>query len=75
MEKLRPPDPTLREARIRSGWSQIDLAKVCDLTQTTISHIENGKTTPAERTRRQIEVICGKVDWQRTREQAIILSN
>lgn len=75
MEKVHQHAPTLREARIRAGWTQSQLAKVTDLTNVTISNIENGKTKPAVKTIRQIEVICGRVDWQRTRDQAIILSN
>lgn len=74
INKINLP-PTLREARIRSGWSQKALAKVTDLTQATISNIETGRHVPQEITRKQIEVCCGKVDWSRTREQAIISSN
>ena len=69
------PLPTLREARIKSGWTQEKLAVVTDLTNVTISNIERGITEPQEQTRRQIEVCCGKIDWKRTREQAIISSN
>ncbi|MEX1011068.1 MAG: helix-turn-helix transcriptional regulator [Balneolaceae bacterium] len=66
---------TLRIARIENGWSQTMLAKVCDLTQATISNLETGRTQPADRTRRQIETLFGPIDWDETRKQAVILRN
>ena len=69
------PIPTLQEARLGSGWTQGKLAELLDTTQATISHIETGKTSPSDLSRRRLESIFGRIDWKRTKEQAIIASN
>ena len=67
---------TLLIARIKAGWTQKMLAQVCDVTQTTISHLETGKTYPQEITKKRIEIALGSpIDWQRTKYDAIIRSN
>ncbi|PWN05643.1 helix-turn-helix domain-containing protein [Rhodohalobacter mucosus] len=66
---------TLRVARIKNGWSQEDLARVCGVTNMTISNIERGKTIPQEITRKRIESILGPIDWRKTEDMAIIISN
>ncbi|MFE0131770.1 helix-turn-helix domain-containing protein [Streptomyces sp. NPDC059037] len=38
---------TLKDQRKRAGWTQIRLAKRCNMSQTKISNIESGKLTPA----------------------------
>ncbi|MFD8112421.1 helix-turn-helix domain-containing protein [Streptomyces microflavus] len=37
----------LKEQRRRAGWTQVRLAKRCNMSQTKVSNIESGKLTPA----------------------------
>ncbi|GLU45887.1 helix-turn-helix domain-containing protein [Nocardiopsis ansamitocini] len=37
----------LKEERNRAGWTQVRLAKRCNMSQTKVSNIESGKLTPA----------------------------
>ncbi|MFD5751017.1 Scr1 family TA system antitoxin-like transcriptional regulator [Streptomyces sp. NPDC127033] len=37
----------LKEERRRAGWTQVRLAKRCNMSQTKVSNIEGGKLTPA----------------------------
>lgn len=60
----------LRTARVSEGWTQADLAKAALCTNETISLIELGKVTPFASTRRRIEYILGKIDWDLTKDKA-----
>lgn len=45
----------IKEIRKKSGQSQFELAQACELSQTYLSQIENGKKTPNLST---LEAIC-----------------
>lgn len=59
-------------ARISRGWSQQELANLVGLTQTTISHLETGRTAPKVQTRHSLESVLGTIDWRVTKSEAII---
>lgn len=68
--------PTLRIARIRSGWSQGQLAQVADISTVSISNLETGKHSPQDLTRKRIEIALGtEIDWQATKMQGAVLKN
>ena len=68
--------PTLRIARIKSGWSQTQLAQVADISVVSISNLETGKHSPQELTRKRIEIALGtEIDWQETRVQGAAMLN
>lgn len=49
----------LRSARIRAGFSQRELSSRSGITQTSISQIESGKTSPRFATLDQLIATCG----------------
>lgn len=52
-----PKRKALIEARDRKGWKQEELAKMLDMTQQTISLIENGHRNPNIRTAKKLEML------------------
>lgn len=70
MHSIKP----LRTVRIESNMSQMELASYADVTQTTISHIENGVHIPQKKTRDKIEKVLGSVDWSRTFDEGLVSS-
>lgn len=66
---------TLKIARIKNGWTQQDLANVCNATMVTISNLETGKHSPQEQTKRKIEIVLGPIDWTATKDEGLIQSN
>lgn len=57
---------TLKVARANKNLNQSELAYVAEVSKVTLSHIENGKVQPQERTKEKIENVLGPVDWKRT---------
>jgi transcriptional regulator with XRE-family HTH domain len=49
----------LREARIRAGLSQVELAAKVDTNQPTISNWEHGKCEPTEKQEKQLRIVLG----------------
>ena len=57
----------LPQIRSASGYSQMKLAELTGISQSTISQIEQGRTYPQAVTRYKIEKILGPVDWIATK--------
>lgn len=57
---------TLKIARTRKNLKQSQVAEILDITVTTISLIESGHVTPQQRTRKKLEMLLGKIDWNAT---------
>lgn len=48
----------IKQLRIRKGYNQSELAKLCDLSQTALSQIETGATSPHDS---NLEIIAEKL--------------
>jgi transcriptional regulator with XRE-family HTH domain len=58
----------LKEARMRKGLTQDELAERAQTTQAVISYLENGRRIPSSATRAKVEAALGlPVDWISTR--------
>lgn len=53
----------LKRERRRAGWTQVRLAKRCNMSQTKVSNIENGKLTPSMV---DVELILGALEAEGT---------
>jgi len=59
---------TMKELRRLKNVTQMELAEITGLTQTTISFIEVGKVNPFKSTQTKIETALGQsVDWRQTK--------
>ena len=54
----------IRAARVKSGMSQRQVARVALMTRTSISAIENGHREPSIETLNRIGVAIGIEDWR-----------
>lgn len=54
-----PSDATLRELRVRAGWSQAELAEKLDVSQGTISNWETGRSEPRPDQRKALVAVLG----------------
>ena len=63
---------TLRVARAEKNLTQQQLAFIVDVSQVTLSHIENGVVRPYQSTKKKIEDVLGKIDWERTFSEGLV---
>ena len=49
----------VRELRLRQGWSQGTLAEMLDMTQGTISHVEQDRNAPSAQMARRLATVFG----------------
>lgn len=63
---------TLKVARVQKNLSQKELGSISNISQVTISNIENGVVRPQESTKIKIEKNVGIVDWERTFSEGLI---
>lgn len=65
---------TLREARLRAGLTQVQLASRVGARQNTISAWESGVTQPTARRAQEIEAVLGvprgTIDWAATANES-----
>lgn len=66
---------TLREARLRAGMTQVQLAEAMGVNQTAVSNWELGVTEPPARRAQRIEEVIGvprgSIDWDATAASAL----